>query len=307
MGQTTECDTEPSVSDTPAQVAQQSADPLKAAGELVRQAGALAGSAHAPRVLPADQPARVPEMTISIVEMSGDDLGELFGALAEAQGEFGPIERTLTARIKSKREGGADYSYNYAPLDEVLTAVRPALSRHGIAVMQFPLTRAGSVVVRTMLGHKSGQWIRNDCVVSSVSTAPQDVGGAITYARRYGLQAIIGVAPDHDDDGAGAQGRSQETQLRVSRGGGGQPGNGQMATLQDEARELVTACRAVTRNGKTLYGIKSTVGECWTDDASLHEQVKAAQAQERRVILRTEMRPGKAPGTQVRWLTELVS
>lgn len=161
--------------------------------------------------------------TVSIMEHS-PTIGALVAALAEAQGKFAPIERKLKANIQSRREGGASYKYDYAPLDEVLNAIRPALSASGIAIMQFPLTRANSVVVRTMLAHSSGEWIYNELSANVESLAPQDVGKVITYLRRYGLQAITGTAPDYDSDaasqertGATADARPQAAERKSAR------------------------------------------------------------------------------------------
>jgi hypothetical protein len=137
---------------------------------------------------------------VALMKMS-PEIGELMGALAEAQGKFGTIERTLNARIKSAK---ADYEYDYAPLDEVLQAVRPHLSAAGIAITQIPYARQGSVLVRTMLAHKSGQFMFSDLLVQSEGSDARSVGSAITYGRRYALMAILGVAPEYDDDGAAA-------------------------------------------------------------------------------------------------------
>lgn len=152
------------------------------------------------RDMPQDRNQAAPE-TVVIMAMS-EQCDQIFGALAAAQGKYGEIERTLQAKVQSSR---ANYTYSYAPLDEVLQAVRPALSAEGIAILQFPRTRSSgngnsSLVVRTMLAHKSGQWVYNELAASIVSPAPQDVGAGISYLRRYGLQSICGVAPGYDND-----------------------------------------------------------------------------------------------------------
>lgn len=232
---------------------------------------------------------------VTIVETT-EDMAELFSALAEAQGEFGEIERTLTARIKSRREGGADYSYDYAPLDEVLRAVRPALSKHGIAIMQFPQTKANAVLVRTMLGHKSGQWMRNDLVVGCNSTDAKDIGSAITYARRYALMALLGIAPDHDDDG----GTEEVTQRR--REPASQPQQQKPAGAE---RCLVQTVRPFQRGQKTVWCAKTTTGDVWMDDETLKNVAEAAARAEQPVVIHTEQRKG-AKDQVFRWVTEIV-
>ena len=220
----------------------------------------------------------------------GKDIAGLFGALAKAQGEFGSVERSQTARIKSKREGGADYAYDYAPLDVVLAAVRPALSRNGIAIMQFPLTRSsreggGSVLVRTLLAHESGQRIWNDLAVGCVSTDAKDVGSAITYARRYALQALLGIAPDHDDDGLRARGARGETGPRQPQQRRDPP-----QVESEPAGEKIVSCREIKRGDKKAYEVRTSRGACYTEDRKVYEAAVAALKAERPVVLATESR-----------------
>jgi hypothetical protein len=137
--------------------------------------------------------------SVSIVRYS-DEIGALFGALAAAQGKFGDVERTLSAKIKSKRTE-TEFTYAYETLADVLDAVRPALSDQGLALMQFPFNRSGSVIIRTMLGHKSGQWLYNDLTATTDGNDPQSVGSGITYLRRYAVKSVLGIAPEEDDDG----------------------------------------------------------------------------------------------------------
>lgn len=157
------------------------------------------------------------------------EIGQLFGALAEAQANFTAIEKSLKAKIESRREGARGFEYTYAPLDEVLQAVRPALSAVGIAVMQFPFSRYANsnivhVTIRTLLGHKSGEWMSNDLQLIADGGDPKAVGGAITYGRRYAIQSLLGVAPEVDDDAPQgvreqgpqpAQRRSQQEQAKL--------------------------------------------------------------------------------------------
>ncbi len=143
---------------------------------------------------------------LAIVRHSAE-IGALFGALSKAQGAFGNVEKTLKAKVQSRREGATSYEYLYETLDDVLEAVRPSLSANGIALMQFPFTRSGSLTLRTMLGHESGQWLTNDLVAAISGTDPQSVGSGISYLRRYAVKAILGIAPGIDDDGAAASGQ----------------------------------------------------------------------------------------------------
>lgn len=272
-------------------------EPLKQAAEVLnaledRQLTVpRGGTVMPPMIKREDGPA------LTVVETT-QDVADLFGAMAEAQGEFTDVERTLTAKIKSKREGGADYTYDYAPLDEVLKAVRPALSKHGIAVMQFPQTKAGFVLVRTMITHKSGQWMRGDLVVGCNSTDPKDIGSAITYARRYALMAMLGIAPDHDDDGGAEQ--VQPRKAAPPR----EPDPKASAPAGDE-RCMVLTVRPFTRGTKTVWCAKTTTGDVWLDDESLKNVAEAAVRAEKAVAIRTEQRKG-AKDQVFRWVTEIL-
>ena len=130
--------------------------------------------------------------------MTSAEIGELAKALAAAQGE-------MTAA--SKDATNPHFKSRYATLASVWDAIRGPLSRNGLSVSQVletPETGPG-VVVRTLLLHTSGQWIGSRYVMPIPDKlTPQAVGSAITYARRYALSAIAGVAPDDDDDGNAA-------------------------------------------------------------------------------------------------------
>lgn len=132
--------------------------------------------------------------------------GKLASALAEAQGEFSEIEKGLEAEVNSRREGARSYRYNYADLDTVIRAVRPALSKHGLSFAQFPVPKRGVLVVTTLLMHgESEQFIESDFSVALDSGDAQIVGSATTYAKRYGLMALLGIAAgEPDDDGTAA-------------------------------------------------------------------------------------------------------
>lgn len=117
----------------------------------------------------------------------------LFSALAAAQAEMGPALKDATnPHFRSK----------YADLASVQAACLPALNAHGIAVMQPPVEIDGQRYVKTVLAHESGE--REECLVPLIvaKNDMQGYGSAVTYARRYGLMAMAGVAPDDDDGNA---------------------------------------------------------------------------------------------------------
>lgn len=119
--------------------------------------------------------------------------GGLYEALAAAQAEMGrAIKDSNNPHFRSK----------YADLGSVMDACLPALTRHGIAVMQPPVETDGQRYVKTILAHASGQTA--ECLVPLIVSKNdmQGYGSAVTYARRYGLMAMAGVAPEDDDGNA---------------------------------------------------------------------------------------------------------
>lgn len=130
-----------------------------------------------------------------------EQINEIAGALAMAQAE---IESATKDRINPHFKQG------YATLASVWDACRKPLSKNNLSVVQFPKAEGKSVTLTTMLLHKSGQWFREILVMEAMNGTPQAVGSAITYARRYALASMVGVAPDDDDDGNAGSGRKSD-------------------------------------------------------------------------------------------------
>jgi hypothetical protein len=133
-------------------------------------------------------------------------------ALAKAQGEFPPIPRERTVRIKT--QGGGTYSYSYAPLDVILAAVRPVLARHGLSLIQRLDDENGRPAIRTEIRHAEGGKISASFLIGDRPPNPQQLGSLLTYLRRYTIQAMLGIAPEEDDDGQAAA----KTRTEVSVG-----------------------------------------------------------------------------------------
>lgn len=130
-------------------------------------------------------------------------IGSLAAALAKAQGEMAAAQKSSdNPYFKSK----------YADLSECWESCRGPLSKNGLAVIQTTEIKDGDaigVVVNTTLAHSSGEWIRGTLFMPLAKKDPQAVGSAITYGRRYGMSAIVGIVAD-DDDGEAAMGRAQD-------------------------------------------------------------------------------------------------
>src|SRR5712672_2339047 len=135
---------------------------------------------------------------------SSESVAALASALAKAQAELVNPEKSLTATIKSMRAGEGDRTFRYAPLSSGLDIVRKTLGQHQIAAIQTTAidSAAGIVNLTTMLAHASGEWIASDWPVCAVAETanPQRMGAALTYARRYALFTLVGIAGEDDLD-----------------------------------------------------------------------------------------------------------
>jgi hypothetical protein len=135
---------------------------------------------------------------------SSESIASLAVALAKAQVELTNPEKSLTATIRSDGSGGADQTFRYASLASGLDIVRKTLGQHEIATLQTTAIdqAAGTVNLTTVLAHASGEWIASDwpvCAVSETAT-PHRMGAALTYARRYALFTLVGIAGEDDLD-----------------------------------------------------------------------------------------------------------
>ena len=132
-----------------------------------------------------------------------DSIASLAAALAKAQGEM---------ENASKNSQNPHFKSKYADLAEILNTVRPVLSKHGLAVTQFPAFEAGTAHVETILTHASGEWMSGTCSAPVQKSDPQGVGSALTYLRRYSLAAVCGLAQEDDDANAASKGPKQAAQ-----------------------------------------------------------------------------------------------
>jgi hypothetical protein len=135
---------------------------------------------------------------------SSESVAALAAALAKAQAELVNPEKSLTATIRTGRQGEAEQSFRYAPLASGLDIVRKTLGQHEIATVQTTAIdgAAGIINLTTMLAHASGEWIASDWPVCPIAdmASPRRMGAALTYARRYALFTLVGIAGEDDLD-----------------------------------------------------------------------------------------------------------
>ncbi len=138
------------------------------------------------------------------MQRCSETIGTIAAALAKAQGELINPEKSLTATIHSPFPREADRTFRYASLASGLEIVRKTLGRHEIATVQTTAIDTDTQTIRltTLLAHASGEWISSDWPVCAVSetAAPHRMGAALTYARRYALFTLVGIAGEDDLD-----------------------------------------------------------------------------------------------------------
>ena len=124
-------------------------------------------------------------------QWKSDKIDKLAAALAKAQSEMkGAKKESVNPFFKS----------TYADLHMVIESSLPFLNKHGLSVVQGNDSEPGSFYVTTMLLHESGQWIKSTLKMPITKVDAQGIGATMTYARRYGLSAMVGIA-QYDDDG----------------------------------------------------------------------------------------------------------
>lgn len=146
------------------------------------------------------------------MEMQSAQIGNLAKALAGAQAELSPATKNAkNPHLKNR----------YADITAVYEAIRQVLPHHGLAVVQTMVPKEGNIAcVRTTLMHESGEWIAGEInmpLPTMGNNAPQQMGSAITYARRYSLSAIVGVVSEDDDDAEGASPRQIQQARQQAR------------------------------------------------------------------------------------------
>ena len=168
------------------------------------------------------------------MQRSSETIGTIAAALAKAQAQLVNPEKSLVGTIRSEGSG-ADRAFRYAPLSSGLEIVRKTLSQHEIATVQTTSIDdvAGIVRLSTVLAHASGEWIASDWPICAISetAAPHRMGAALTYARRYALFTLVGIAGEDDLDAPDliapttASRRSEAPAGKMTGGLNGRPGH----------------------------------------------------------------------------------
>jgi ERF superfamily len=196
------------------------------------------------------------------MQRSSESVAALASALAKAQAELVNPEKSLTATIRTARPGEAERTFRYAPLSSGLDIVRKTLGQHEIATVQTTAIDQASGILNltTMLAHASGEWIASDwpvCPIAEMAN-PQRMGAALTYARRYALFTLVGIAGEDDldapDISACGAGSARERDSRQDRF---QPpprtsGNGQLRGTKSNTAAVLDVGQSAALRDKLL-------------------------------------------------------
>lgn len=159
---------------------------------------------------------------------SSESIGAIAAALAKAQVELANPEKPLTGTLSAPPSRQELRTFRYAPLSSGLEIVRKCLGRHEIAAMQTTaIDETGIIRLTTLLAHSSGEWVSSDWPVCPVTETaePHRMGAALTYARRYALFTLVGIAGEDDVDAPDLEAAATEPSqgLDADRGPGNEP------------------------------------------------------------------------------------
>ena len=213
------------------------------------------------------------------MQRSSESIACLAAALAKAQAELTNPEKSLVATIRPNGPGEAERSFRYAPLSSGLDIVRKTLGQHEIATVQTTAIdqTAGIVNLTTVLAHSSGEWIASDwpvCAISETAT-PHRMGAALTYARRYALFTLVGIAGEDDLDAPDlkapmppASAAAKPAPNRHGRLNGGQtiPGRGGSKVVSNPAKPILGTEASATLRDQLVGELKEIAS---SDDAAI--------------------------------------
>jgi ERF superfamily len=166
---------------------------------------------------------------MAVMQRSSPSIAALATALAKAQIELTNPEKSLVGTTEPQRGEGGARQFRYAPLSSGLEIVRKTLGQHEIATVQMTAIdqAAGVVNLTTVLAHSSGEWIASDWPICAIAETarPHRMGAALTYARRYALFTLVGIAGEDDLDAPDLIGPDAQTEGIASKSvsNGGQP------------------------------------------------------------------------------------
>ena len=203
------------------------------------------------------------------MQRSSETIGAIAAALAKAQAELTNPEKALVATIRASNPRDQDQTFRYAALSSGLDIVRKALGGHEIATVQATAidNEAGLIRLTTTLAHSSGEWLSSEWPVCAIAetAAPRRMGAALTYARRYALFTLVGIAGEDDLDApdlnlkAGAA--ANENDPKEGEGEAAQVATVQEdRTLDPRARAAAAFQPALRASANSRPGLRASTG-----------------------------------------------
>jgi ERF superfamily len=214
------------------------------------------------------------------MQRSSESIANLASALAKAQIELVNPEKSLVGTMNSPSTGQEGLTFNYASLASGLDIVRKTLGQHEIATVQTTAIdqSAGIVNLTTVLAHSSGEWIASDwpvCAVAETAT-PRRMGAALTYARRYALFTLVGIAGEDDLDAPDLQSTLTSENSSLGRlNGKANGGENWNSAGCSKGPDHLDGCQTVSRRGARTYSRQPIPTLRPEESAMLREQLLA--------------------------------
>jgi len=171
-----------------------------------------------------------------------ESIAELAKALAKAQGSMGGA---------SKAASNPFFKSKYADLAEVVRALKDEFAENGLSYAQFPLDEGDRIGVETVLMHESGEWMSSKFTVQLTKNDAQGAGAAITYCRRYALQAIAGIPAEDDDGNAAVQRTTNNKENKVNISSVEKTAQELINALSDDERSAIGFWRSLAKKGQS--------------------------------------------------------
>ncbi len=189
---------------------------------------------------------------------TSDQVDQFAAAMLVAQQAIRAVAKDKTGKIQTKT--GSGYEYKYSDLASVIEHVKPHLNSAGIVFMQGATGDSTGVAVETRLIHSSGQWAATTVYLPVGAGTAQAYGSAITYGKRYGLQALCGL-PSEDDDGA----KASEVEAKPSKAipanvEGKDIWDGYDADTKDMLEQVANSTIVLAREKKDAHGYLEAQG-----------------------------------------------
>jgi hypothetical protein len=228
------------------------------------------------------------------MQRSSPSIAALATALAKAQIELANPEKSLVGTIEPHGGEGGARQFRYAPLSSGLEIVRKTLGQHEIATVQTTAIdqAAGIVNLTTLLAHSSGEWIASDWPVCAVSETakPHRMGAALTYARRYALFTLVGIAGEDDLDAPDLIGADAQTEkLNIeskSAGSGVQPTNSNRRAGRGGVNKFISP----SSHSELSAGLSASLRvELLREIEALNERDDAALWAQRRLVAKNQL------------------